>query len=81
METATAINYDQPSLEKLKMEDVAFSNLLAYCRFQYPQYEIAPHHRLLSNHLEVVEQGKMDRLIICLPPRSGKTLLMLLLDK
>ena len=57
-------------------EDYAFSRLLAYAAYQWPGYRAAPHHRLIARHLEAVERGDVTRLMICMPPRSGKSLLV-----
>lgn len=56
-------------------EDFAFSILSAYCAYQWPQFQDAEHHRLICRELELVEQGKTQRLIITVPPRHGKSLI------
>jgi len=61
--------------ERPEVKDLAFSRLLAYCKFQYPQFEIAKHHQLIAHHLQRAERGEIDRLAIFMPPRSGKTYL------
>ena len=33
----------------------------------------AEHHRLIAERLEEIESGKIDRLLICMPPRHGKS--------
>jgi len=62
----------QPALEA---EDYAFTLLSAYSAYQWPQYQDAPHHRLICRELEAVERGETTRLIITVPPRHGKSLL------
>lgn len=48
-------------------------NLLAYTVATYPEYEINWHHRVLSTKLqEAAEQGG-KRIIVCMPPRHGKS--------
>jgi len=59
-----------------KVRAYAHAKLLSYVKLQYPKYEIAPHHRLIASHLEKVEQGKIERLMIFMPPRHGKTMLV-----
>jgi predicted phage terminase large subunit-like protein len=56
-------------------EDYAFTLLSAYSAYQWPQYQDAPHHRLICRELEAVERGETTRLIITVPPRHGKSLL------
>ena len=38
-----------------------------------PKYEPSFHHEIIANALEEVANGKIDRLIITCPPRSGKS--------
>ncbi len=56
-------------------EDFAFSRLIAYAAYQWPQYADAPHHRLIARKLEQVERGEITRLMINMPPRHGKSML------
>ena len=56
-------------------EDFAYSRLIAYAAYQYPRYQVAPHHRLIARKLEAVERGEITRLIISMPPRHGKSML------
>lgn len=67
----------QPSrrLFVLTPEDFAFSRLLSYAAYQWPGYRDAPHHRAIARKLEAVERGEIDRLIITMPPRHGKSML------
>lgn len=53
--------------------DVACDDLLTFTTTTFPRYRPAPHHRLIAEHLMAVEQGQIDRLIITMPPRHGKT--------
>lgn len=57
-------------------EDYAFSRLLAYAAYQWPGYQPARHHRLIARHLEAVERGDITRLMIFMPPRAGKSMLV-----
>lgn len=56
-------------------EDYAFSRLISYAAYQWPNYRDAPHHRLIARHLEAVERGDITRLMITMPPRHGKSML------
>jgi predicted phage terminase large subunit-like protein len=51
----------------------ARSNLIAFTEYQNPKYAPAPHHRLVAAKLEAVERGEIDRLMLMLPPRHGKS--------
>ena len=65
-----------PEQQGLDPKYLAHSKLLCYCALQYPKYKIAAHHQLIADHLEAVERGEINRLIIATPPRSGKTMLV-----
>ena len=56
-------------------EDFAHSRLIAYAAYQWPGYRDAAHHRLIARKLEAVERGEIDRLMISMPPRHGKSML------
>jgi predicted phage terminase large subunit-like protein len=56
-------------------EDYAYSRLIAYAAYQWPGYRDAPHHRLIARKLEAVERGEINRLVITMPPRHGKSML------
>jgi len=56
-------------------EDMAFSRLIAYAAYQWPNYADAAHHRMIARHLEMVERGEITRLMITMPPRHGKSML------
>jgi len=51
----------------------AAADLLAFAQATFPRYQPAPHHRLIADALMQVERGEIDRLIITMPPRHGKT--------
>lgn len=59
----------------LTAEDYAFSRLVSYAAYQWPQYQLAKHHLLIARHLEAVERGDIKRLMITMPPRHGKSML------
>ena len=40
-----------------------------------PSFELAPHNKLIIQNLEAVERGEINRLMIFMPPRHGKSLL------
>jgi predicted phage terminase large subunit-like protein len=56
-------------------EDFAFTRLISYAAYQWPGYRDARHHRLIARKLEQVERGEIDRLMIFMPPRHGKSML------
>ena len=54
---------------------LARTDLACYCAMSYPRFELAHHHRLIVDKLERIERGEIDRLMIFLPPRHGKSLI------
>jgi hypothetical protein len=48
-------------------------SLLAFTEFTNPLYSRANHHELIAEKLEAVERGEIDRLMIFMPPRHGKS--------
>jgi|SRR5208282_975464 len=53
----------------------AQTSLAAFATLMYPRFEVSAHHRQIISALERVERGEIDRLIITMPPRHGKSLL------
>lgn len=51
----------------------ARKSLLAFTEFTNPVYYRAEHHEKIAAKLEAVEAGKIDRLMIFMPPRHGKS--------
>jgi predicted phage terminase large subunit-like protein len=52
---------------------IARASLIAFTEYIKFDYKTAGHHRLIADRLEAVERGEIDRLIIILPPRHGKS--------
>jgi predicted phage terminase large subunit-like protein len=63
-------------LETLKREletRTARQSLLAFTEYTNPAYQRAQHHEQIAAKLEAVERGDIDRLMIFMPPRHGKS--------
>jgi len=54
---------------------LARTDLACFCAMSYPKFELAPHHRQIVDYLERIERGEIDRLMIFMPPRHGKSLI------
>src|SRR4051794_1143761 len=50
-------------------------DLAAYSTLMWEGFQLAAHHRLIVDALERVSRGECRRLVVCLPPRHGKSLL------
>lgn len=48
-------------------------SLLAFTEYTNPLYQRAAHHVLIAEKLEAIERGDIDRLMIFMPPRHGKS--------
>jgi hypothetical protein len=53
--------------------ELARRHLLDFASLIVPDYIAAPHHTLICERLEAVERGDIDRLMIAMPPRHGKS--------
>lgn len=51
----------------------ARNSLLAFTEYTNPLYKRAQHHEQIADRLEAVERGEIDRLMIFMPPRHGKS--------
>lgn len=51
----------------------ARQSLLGFTEYTNPAYQAASHHALIAQALEAVERGEIKRLMICMPPRHGKS--------
>jgi hypothetical protein len=49
------------------------SSLIAFTKYRLPKYQASRVHRYIAEHLERVERGEIDRLMISVPPRTGKS--------
>ena len=61
-----------PTLEQVRAAK-ARRSLLSFTEYTLPQYARAAHHELIAEKLEAVERGEIDRLMIFMPPRHGKS--------
>lgn len=61
-----------PTLRAIRAEK-ARRSLSAFTSFTQPGYQDAEHQRLLDEKLEAVERGEIDRLMVFMPPRHGKS--------
>jgi hypothetical protein len=58
---------------ELAKRELARRRLLDFVLFNFPDYKVNWHHRILIEKLEAVERGKIKRLIVTMPPRHGKS--------
>lgn len=63
----------QAAAAELLTRRKARASLLDFTAYTNPSYEAAEHHKLIAEALERVMRGEIKRLIICMPPRHGKS--------
>jgi predicted phage terminase large subunit-like protein len=63
----------QAAAAELLQRRAARDGLLAFAGFTNMAYKAAPHHKLIADKLEAVARGDIKRLMICMPPRHGKS--------
>ena len=61
-----------PTLDEIRAT-LARRSLLRFTEYTNPLYQRARHHELIASKLEAVERGEIDRLMIFMPPRHGKS--------
>jgi predicted phage terminase large subunit-like protein len=54
-------------------DELARRHLIDFAPRIVPDYAAAAHHHLICSRLEAVERGDIDRLMIAMPPRHGKS--------
>jgi predicted phage terminase large subunit-like protein len=64
--------------ELLRLDGIAYAktSLLGFVKWVMPEYEVGAHHRVLCDALERVARGECLRLMVFMPPRHGKSLLV-----
>lgn len=70
---AQAVDDELLALEELEAQDRARSSLLDFTLYTKPDYDLSWHHRLLFETLDRFACGEIQRLIIQMPPRHGKS--------
>src|SRR5687767_6848599 len=68
----SSVTPQQIARELLRRKDAAES-LIAFTEYTFPRYRTAKHHRIIAGQLERVERGEIDRLMLLVPPRHGKS--------
>lgn len=63
----------QEAIQKVLKRRKARTNLVDFTEYTYDRYQTANHHRMICEQLERVERGEIDRLMLMIPPRHGKS--------
>jgi predicted phage terminase large subunit-like protein len=65
-----------PKIEGRGYREYCRRKLIEFCKLINPKFETPPHIVLIADYLQRVERGEIDRLIISMPPRHGKSFLI-----
>lgn len=64
----------QEAAQELIRRDDAAQSLIEFAQYvSEGEFQVAQHHRMIADALERVERGEIDRLMIFMPPRHGKS--------
>lgn len=66
----------QLAAQELLARHEARAGLRGFTSYVYPNFVCAPHHQLIIEHLDAMIDGQLEKLMIFMPPRYGKTLLV-----
>ena len=59
-----------------EQNELAFDDLIEFCKRMQPDYIVGKHHRILADMLMSIERGDKDRICVNIPPRHGKSQLV-----
>ena len=51
-------------------------DLIAFCQYMQPDYQVGRHHQVLGDLLMEIAEGRKDRICVNIPPRHGKSQLV-----
>ena len=60
-------------LETEKRRRAAKTSLISFTEYTYPRYQAATIHHQIAGQLERIERSEIDRLMLLVPPRHGKS--------
>jgi predicted phage terminase large subunit-like protein len=59
-----------------KQNQLAYDDLIEFCKAMMSDFIVGRHHRILANMLMGIERGDKDRVCVNIPPRHGKSQLV-----
>src|ERR1700704_1427712 len=68
----SSVTPEMAARELLRRMD-AQASLINFTEYTFERYRTAQHHRIIADQLERVERGEIDRLMLLVPPRHGKS--------
>ena len=59
-----------------RANQLAFDDLIEFCKAMMSDFIVGKHHRILADMLMAIEAGAKDRVCVNIPPRHGKSQLV-----
>ena len=59
--------------EQLKKQDSCQADFISYVKHLWPDFIEGRHHKIIGEKFNRIAEGKLKRLIVCLPPRHSKS--------
>tara|TARA_R110000796_G_scaffold38179_2_gene96252 strand:+ start:1243 stop:2793 length:1551 start_codon:yes stop_codon:yes gene_type:complete len=63
-------------LASRRQNELAFNDLIEFCKRMQSDYIVGKHHKILADMLMGIERGEKDRICVNIPPRHGKSQLV-----
>ena len=59
--------------EQMEKQDKCQSDFIEFVKHMWPECILGRHHKIIGDKFNKIAQGKLKRLIVCLPPRHSKS--------
>ena len=59
--------------DQLEKQDSCQADFISFVKHMWPEFIEGRHHKIIANKFNKIADGKLKRLIVCLPPRHSKS--------
>jgi len=59
--------------DQIELQDKCQGDFISYVKYLWPEFIEGRHHKIIGDKFNKIAQGKLKRLIVCLPPRHSKS--------
>ena len=59
--------------DQIELQDKCQGDFISYVKHLWPEFIEGRHHKIIGDKFNKIAQGKLKRLIVCLPPRHSKS--------
>jgi hypothetical protein len=59
--------------DQLEKQDDCQNDFIKFVKHMWPEFVEGRHHKIIGEKFNRIAQGKLKRLIVCLPPRHTKS--------